>query len=234
MELIRVPSLAVILWSISLSAAPPLLERLKDEAARGQDQWIYNDLAKARAEARRTGKPIFVTFRCVPCSACKAFDAEVAKGSKAIRELAKKHFISLRQVEMKGVDLSQFQFDYDLNWAAMFINADGTVYGRYGTQSADGPDAYNSVESLEKTMRRVISVHANYATYKKYLTNKRGKPKPYKTALEMPGLEPERKKKFQGLTERNNCIHCHNVHDAENNQLQLSGKWSKEMLWRYP
>ena len=234
MELIRVPSLAVILWSISLSAAPPLLERLKDEAARGQDQWIYNDLAKARAEARRTGKPIFVTFRCVPCSACKAFDAEVAKGSKAIGELAKKHFISLRQVEMKGVDLSQFQFDYDLNWAAMFINADGTVYGRYGTQSADGPDAYNSVESLEKTMRRVISVHANYATYKKYLTNKRGKPKPYKTALEMPGLEPERKKKFQGLTERNNCIHCHNVHDAENNQLQLSGKWSKEMLWRYP
>jgi len=133
---------------------------------------------------------------------------------------------------MKGVNLSQFQFDYDLNWAAMFINADGTVYGRYGTQSADGPDAYNSVESLEKTMKRVLTVHANYSVYKKFLVDKRGKPKPYKTALEMAGLE--QKEKYEQLTERKNCIHCHNIHDAENNYLELTGKWSNEILWRYP
>jgi len=60
------------------------------------------------------------------------------------------------------VDLSLFQFDYDLNWAAMFINADGVVYGRYGTQSADGPDAFNSIGSLEKAMRRVLALHAGY------------------------------------------------------------------------
>ena len=143
--------------TIAIAANPPgnppsLLNRLKDENARGQDQWIYNDLKKAMAEAKRTGKPIFVTFRCVPCHACKAFDAEVAKDNQAIRALAEKQFISLRQVEMKGVDLSLFQFDYDLNWAAMFINADGVVYGRYGTQSADGPDAFNSTGSLEKAM----------------------------------------------------------------------------------
>ena len=138
---------------------PPLLDRLKDDHARGQKQWIYNDFQKAVTEAKRTGKPIFVTFRCVPCEACESFDAEVAKNNQRIKQLADKHFVSLRQVEMKGVDLSQFQFDYDLSWAAMFINADGTVYGRYGTQSAAGPDAYNSVESLEKTMRRVLTVH---------------------------------------------------------------------------
>ena len=213
---------------------PPLIDRLDDKHARGQKQWIYNDYQKAVAEAKRTGKPIFVTFRCVPCKACESFDAEVAKNNQRIKDLTGKHFIALRQVEMKGVDLSQFQFDYDLNWAAMFINPDGTVYGRYGTQSAAGPDAYNSVESLEKTMSRVLSVHANYATYKKYLANKRGKTKPYKTAMEMPGLEIERKEKYQLLTERQNCIHCHNIHDAENSQLQLSGKWSNEILWRYP
>jgi hypothetical protein len=27
-------------------------------------QWIMNDLAAAQAEARKTGKPIFATFRC--------------------------------------------------------------------------------------------------------------------------------------------------------------------------
>ena len=226
----------ILLTALAAGAAdrPSLLNRLKDEHARGQKQWIYNDYQKAVAMAKATGKPIFVTFRCVPCEACESFDAEVAKNNQRIKNLAEKQFISLRLVEMKGVDLSQFQFDYDLSWAAMFINADGTVYGRYGTQSAAGADAYNSVESLEKTMYRVLSTHANYSTYKKYLTDKRGKPKPYKTALQMPGLSQERKEKFQLLTERKNCIHCHNIHDAENNQLKLTGKWSNDALWRYP
>jgi len=217
----------------AIAANPPsLLNRLKDENARGQDQWIYNDLNKAMAEAKRTGKPIFVTFRCVPCHACKAFDAEVAKDNQAIRALAEKHFISLRQVEMKGVDLSLFQFDYDLNWAAMFINADGVVYGRYGTQSADGPDAFNSIGSLEKAMRRVLALHAGYPKNKTALTAKRGAPKGYRTALEMPGLE--NKNNYRKTTERNNCIHCHNIHDAENHQLHLTGKMTNEKLWRYP
>jgi len=226
--------LVVSMLSAQAAKPPPLIDRLKDDHARGQKQWIYNDFQKAVTEAKRTGKPIFVTFRCVPCEACESFDAEVAKNNQRIKDLADKHFVSLRQVEMKGVDLSQFQFDYDLSWAAMFINADGTVYGRYGTQSAAGADAYNSVESLEKTMRRVLAVHANYATYKRFLTNKRGTPKPYKTAMQMPGLDQKRKEKFQLLTERKNCIHCHNIHDAEHNHLSLSDKWSKEILWRYP
>ena len=58
------------------------------------------------------------------------------------------------------------------------MNADGTIYSRYGTQSEAGADAYNSVESLEKTMRRVLTLHANAANYKKYLAGKRGKPNP--------------------------------------------------------
>ena len=217
----------------ALAANPPsLLNRLKDENARGQKQWIYNDYQKAVAVAKATGKPIFVTFRCVPCEACESFDAEVAKNNQRIKNLAEKQFISLRQVEMKGVDLSQFQFDYDLSWAAMFINADGTVYGRYGTQSAEGPDTFNSTGSLEKAMRRVLKLHAGYPKNKTALTAKRGAPKPYRTAIEMPGLE--NKNKYRQTTERNNCIHCHNIHDAENNQLHLEKKMTHEKLWRYP
>ena len=222
-----------ICLSLSATAAvPSLLDRLQDDNARGQNQWIYNDLQKAMTEARRTGKPIFVTFRCVPCNACKAFDAEVAKGNNVIRDLAEKHFISLRQVEMKGVDLSLFQFDYDLNWAGMFINADGVVYARYGTQSTDGPDAYNSIAGLKNTMERVLKLHAAYPANKVQLAGKRGTPKPYKTAMEMPGLE--NKQAYRQTTHRNNCIHCHNIHDAENHKLHLEGKLTKEKLWRYP
>ncbi|MFM7832242.1 MAG: thioredoxin family protein, partial [Planctomycetaceae bacterium] len=112
-----------------------LRERLKDANGVQTDVWVYNDIPAAIAEARRTGKPLFVTFRCVPCRDCAAFDADVANGSEKVRQFARDRFVSVRQVEMKGVDLNQFQFDYDLNWAAMFLNADGTVYARYGTQS---------------------------------------------------------------------------------------------------
>lgn len=212
--------------------ADSLKKTLKDEHAEGTDLWIYNDIGKAMAEARRLNKPIFVTFRCVPCADCKAFDAEVAQGNERIEKLAREKFVSIRQVEMKGVDLSLFEFDYDLNWAAMFINADGVVYARYGTQSAAGADAYNSVEGLETTMRRVLTLHERYPADADELKGKRGAKKSYQTALDMPGLQNRDRRR--GETTRQNCIHCHNIHDAQNFYAQETGSFSRDMLWRYP
>jgi len=231
---ISLPLLAVAALALGQAgvAQTKLLDVLQDENARDADFWIYNDLAAARAEAKRTDKPLFVTFRCVPCADCKGFDAEVAKNNQRIKHLTQEAFVAVRQVEMKGVDLSQFQFDYDLNWAAMFINADGTVYARYGTQSAKGADAYNSIESLEKTMRRVLALHKNYPANKATLAGKLGRPKPYKTALQMPGMK--HRSKLAGSTARNNCVHCHNIHDAEHEQLHDAGRLTHDALWRYP
>ena len=48
----------------------------------------------------------------------------------------------------------------------------------------------------------------------------------------MPGMR--NKEKLAGATTRRNCIHCHMIHDAENMAAQASGKYSQEMLWRYP
>ena len=209
-----------------------LQKAINDLHVQGADFWIYNDLPAAIAQAKKFNKPIFVTFRCVPCKNCAGFDAEVAKGSDIIAKFATEKFVSLRQVEMKGVDLTQFQFDHDLNWAAMFINADGTIYGRYGTQSADGADAYNSIASLVKAMERVLELHANYSANKEALAAKKPPQKPYKTPLEMPGME--NKEKLSGTTLRNNCVHCHMIHDAEQNQWRKEGTFSLEKLNRYP
>jgi len=225
--------IAVTLSVNSLSAQETnLLDVLKDKNAKGTNLWIYNNLQQGRAVAKRQDKPLLVTFRCVPCKDCAGFDAEVAKGSGRIKFLARESFVSVRQVEMKGVDLSQFQFDYDLNWAAMFINADGTVYGRYGTQSAAGPDAYNSVSGLVNTMKRVLKLHAKYPANRAELVGKRGRPKSYKTAMQMPGLR--NKNRYRNATTRKNCIHCHNIHDAENEFAQSRGKLTHDKLWRYP
>ena len=38
-------------------------QRLKDAAA---DFWIYDDVARGYAEAEASGKPLLVSFRCVP------------------------------------------------------------------------------------------------------------------------------------------------------------------------
>lgn len=219
-------------WLTCSFADDGLRERLKDANGARTDVWVYNDIHQGMETAKQQNKPLFVTFRCVPCKDCAAFDADVANGNEKVRELAREKFVSVRQVEMKGVDLSQFQFDHDLNWAGMFINADGVVYARYGTQSAEGSDAYNSIEGLLTTMQRVLELHAGYPGNLPELKGKRGAPKPVSSALELPGLRnPE---KYAKQTERSNCIHCHNIHDAEYQHALNAGTYSREMLWKYP
>ncbi|MEW4487848.1 Trx7/PDZ domain-containing (seleno)protein [Thalassoglobus sp. JC818] len=219
--------------SVAEDGVPDLLDRINDEHARNVvDLWTYNDIASAREEAQKEDKPIFVTFRCVPCRDCAGFDAEVAQGSEVIAEFAREHFIPVRQVEMKTVDLDQFQFDYDLNWAAMFINADGTVYARYGTQSEEGADAYNSIAGLKKTMERVLELHKNYPENRELLVEKRGPKKETRSALQLPGMDHAAT--LEGLTTRQNCIHCHMIHDAENRAAQREGTFNNDRLWRYP
>lgn len=53
---------------------------------------------------------------------------------------------------MNGVDLKQFQFDYDQTWCAFFLNADGTIYGRYGTRAGnrDQSTTHISIPSFKK------------------------------------------------------------------------------------
>ena len=109
-------TLATCLDVLSCNADDKALrKRLEDLNAEKADHWIYNDIQAGFAEAKKTGKPLFITFRCVPCNDCLGFDGEVADGNEEIKQLAQEKFVSVRQVEMKGVDLTRFQFDHDLN-----------------------------------------------------------------------------------------------------------------------
>ncbi len=36
------------------------------ETVQADESWIYNDLPAARAEAKKTGKPLLVVIRCIP------------------------------------------------------------------------------------------------------------------------------------------------------------------------
>jgi hypothetical protein len=50
--------------SLGLHAQSDLQRGLKDTDI--GSHWIYNDLKEGIAQAKATGKPLFVVFRCVP------------------------------------------------------------------------------------------------------------------------------------------------------------------------
>ena len=62
------------LFCFLLAAAPGLkaAEDRDTRVRRDRDEvvstglWTYNDLGKGIAEAKRTGKPLLVVFRCIP------------------------------------------------------------------------------------------------------------------------------------------------------------------------
>ena len=124
-----------------------------DKAAMENDaRWIYNDVDRGFAEAKKAGKPLLVVLRCVPCLSCVGLDAEVLK--EPVLSPLLDQFVCVRLINANAIDLARFQFDYDLSFSTLFFNADGTVYGRYGSwvHQAD-PEAketigYDSSETM--------------------------------------------------------------------------------------
>jgi hypothetical protein len=144
-----VHSLASLL-SLVVFCMPLTAETVKDREAsvRGDrakmehdSRWIYNDIDRGFAEAKKTGKPLLVVLRCVPCLACMGIDASILNSDDLQPVLDQ--FVCVRVINANALDLSLFQFDYDLSFSTMFFNADRTVYGRYGSwkHQRDSQDA---------------------------------------------------------------------------------------------
>src|SRR5215213_43759 len=49
--------------------------------------WVYNDLPKAVAEARSSGKPLLVVLRCIPCDECVKLDDDLVNQDQRVRPL---------------------------------------------------------------------------------------------------------------------------------------------------
>ena len=62
-------------------------------------------------------------------------------------------------MKIAGVDLRRFEFDYDLTWFVFFLNADETIYGRYGGRDASDAEARISMKGLRYAMDRALEAH---------------------------------------------------------------------------
>ena len=135
---------------------------------------------------------------------------------------------------MNGVDLNQFQFDFDQTWAVMFLRHDGTVLARYGTRGDRDGMKYNSLAGLTHTMRSVLSVNADWKSelHNKYAA-KKGPASQHATADEIPSETISRivAQEKQG---KQSCIHCHNVYDGLRDHAIANGKYEPAKRYKYP
>ena len=228
------PSSVLFSLAIGLLASTSFGAAVKDrESAVRQDKatmendarWAYNDVQRGFAEAKRTGKPLLVVLRCVPCHSCAGIDAAVLTEPTLTPLLDQ--FVCARVINANSLDLSLFQFDYDLSLSALFFNADGTVYGRFGSWTHQKDQHDKSTASFKRALEGALELHRGYPGNKPALAGKQGAPTPYKTPVNIPTLDTKYRMEldWQGKVVPS-CVHCHQIGDA----LRLTYRKKNEVV----
>jgi serine protease Do len=219
--------------TLAIAQKPSREQKVLDDRKKVESEgfWIYNDLSKGIAEAKKTGKPILVVLRCIPCEECVKLDDDLVNQDPEIRPLLDK-FVCVRVVGTNGLDLSQFQFDTDQSFAAFMPNADGTVYGRFGTRSHRTNWVGDvSLPGLANALRGGLELHAGYPKNKSALDGKKGKAPEFPRPELFPTLKDKYTSKldYQGNVVRS-CIHCHQIGDARREFYRSQKKAIPESL----
>lgn len=176
------------------------------------------DLPKAFTEAKDTGRPLFVSWRCLPCKQCAEFDKGVLDGSPTLTPLLKR-FVTLRMTDASHLDHRIFPYrdfqDLDLSWWAYFMSPEGRVYGVFGGKDHVSDKTRISEAALVNTMGRVLEHHydSRRASWDvdgplPDLRQRPQTPKDLATTTDFGRDRPHFSKQA--------CIHCHQVADIEN------------------
>ena len=139
---------------------------------------------------------------------------------KELAQLLNEKFIPVRLVNMKGVDLNYFQFDYDLTFAVLMMNANGYVYSRFGTMDHTQTTHRMSIAGLKSAMKAVRSFHS-------FRQDERPPDKSTITLMDNPAFAQSRQASEA-------CYHCHFVGAFRFKDRRAAGWFKKEMVYQYP
>jgi hypothetical protein len=212
--------LTIGLWLTLLLALPADEKNRREESVRGDkdrfssmERWMYNDVEAGFELGKQNNKPVLVVLRCVPCKACTGIDERVLK-ARELQPLLDQ-FVCVRVINANDLDLSRFQFDYDLSFSTMFFNADGTVYGRFGSWQHQLDEMDTTIDGFQVALERALEVHRNYPDAADTLKTKQGVPTPFSVPVEIPGLagKYERTLNWDGNVVQS-CVHCHQIGEA--------------------
>jgi serine protease Do len=148
---------------------------------------------------------------------CREFDGQVVRLEK-IKDVADK-FVRVRLPRVDDTDLNLFEFDYDLTFMVFFLDAKENVYARYGGRDGKDADNRQSLEGLAYTMNSVLQTHESKD--KSFAPKSQAKPMYLHNLSNPPAFG-------------RGCMHCHQIKTALDSDLRKSGKWERDLVWRYP
>lgn len=198
------------------------------------------NLSAALAEARQKNRPLFATFRCLPCKQCSSFDKDVLDGGPRLTPLLTQ-FITVRITDAEALDLRLFQVaefqDLDISWWGYFLSPQGQIYAIYGGRDQVSDETRISEDSLVNTMERVLAHH--YDPRRKGW-NIDGAEVSLAGAAEPPSTLPgykSWKSKHGPRVQNQTCLHCHQVNDILRTPAVNAGTFDKKTdfdVWPLP
>ncbi len=125
---------------------------------------------------------------------------------------------------MAGVDIHVFDFDFDLTFCVLLMNADGTIYHTYGGRDWTDPQSHLSMKAFVDVLRKTVREHEAYSA-----DPRPPKKRPKLTVERIPPMA-ERIRKGKQPT----CYHCHTVHDMLHEDRKQRGAWKRADTWIWP
>jgi C-terminal processing protease CtpA/Prc len=199
------------------------------------ERWIYNDVDAGFARAKETGKPLLVVLRCIPCLSCAGIDSAVLVEDARLTPLMDQ-FVLVRLINTNALELSKFQFDYDLSFSTMFFNGDGTLYARFGSWDHQHDAQNAATDGFRQALEGALALHQGYPANKAVLAGKQSPPSQYQTPLDIPAMDDRFRSEldWKGNVVKS-CVHCHQIGDALRRTVRDKGELlSLQMIYPHP
>lgn len=197
---------AEIAWSKILTSDP----EIKLPKPLPKVEW-RKKLQPALELAQKENRPLFVTFRCLPCKQCESFDKEVLDGGPSLDPLLKQ-FVTVRITNAEHIYLNVFPVegyqDLDLSWWGYFLSPKGQAYPIFGGKDHVSAATRISTGALMSTMKRVLKHHYNPERDKWNVDGKVPDLTKMTPTFKLPGIKSWAKKAHE---REGGCLHCHHV-----------------------
>jgi len=241
------------LLTVALLLLAPTLQASADETdwdailGLSQGSWVEpgdelvwrTDLPAALDEARETGRPLFITLRCLPCKQCADFDKDVLEGGPRLSPLLRR-FVTVRLTDARQLDLvllpaAGFQ-DFDLSWWGWFLSPERDVYGVFGGRDEVSDTTRISEEALARTMERVLDHHHDPRRLRWDLDGP-GSPAGAHAIFptDLPAYGSWSRQYPAAAAEA--CLHCHQVGELLRQPALDEGRFDKQRdldVWPFP
>lgn len=177
-----------------------------------------DDFGEALNLAQLTGLPLLVTWRCLPCKQCAAFDKNVLEGSADLTPLLKR-FVTVRLTDAAKLDERYFPYrthqDLDLSWWAYMLSPNGSLYGVFGGKDHVSDATRISEAAFVNTLKRVLEHHYDP---RRDQWDINGPPPAREQSARTPSdsISFEKFGSTRPWLKKQACMHCHQVGDLLN------------------